>query len=171
MQTSAPHRWQLAREPRFVLFWWWTGSTALSDLKVYVFNKMLWPFTASALTTRASPYWWSQSSRNFNSEQRSTASYILLPVSQWKPRAEQKPFEPNWSASSVLAFVWPTPVLASVKSYWRGSLVNLHPPTPFAQIGQGYLRRDLCEGICYTSGNHGSIWANFCSPSKTTKLV
>jgi len=22
-----------------------------------------------------------------------------------------------------------------------------------------------------TSGNHGSIWANFCSPSKTTKLV
>jgi len=32
MQTSAPHRWQLAREPRFVLFWWWTGSTALSGL-------------------------------------------------------------------------------------------------------------------------------------------
>jgi len=25
--------------------------------------------------------------------------------------------------------------------------------------------------FCYTSGNHGSIWANFCSPSKTTKLV
>jgi len=25
--------------------------------------------------------------------------------------------------------------------------------------------------FCYTSGYHGSIWANFCSPSKTTKLV
>ena len=25
--------------------------------------------------------------------------------------------------------------------------------------------------FCYTSGNHGSIWANFSSPSKTTKLV
>jgi len=25
--------------------------------------------------------------------------------------------------------------------------------------------------FCYTSGNHGSIWANFWSPSKTTKLV
>jgi len=24
---------------------------------------------------------------------------------------------------------------------------------------------------CYTSDNHGSIWAEFCSPSKTTKLV
>jgi len=25
--------------------------------------------------------------------------------------------------------------------------VNLHAPTPFAQIGQGYLRRDFCVGI------------------------
>jgi len=25
--------------------------------------------------------------------------------------------------------------------------------------------------FCYTSGNHGSIWANVCSPSKTAKLV
>jgi len=25
--------------------------------------------------------------------------------------------------------------------------------------------------FCYTSGNHGSAWANFCSPSKTTKVV
>ena len=76
MHTSAPHRWQLAREPRFVMFWWWTGSTALSDLKVHVLNKMLWPFTASARTTRASPFWLSQSSRNFNSEQRSTRFII-----------------------------------------------------------------------------------------------
>jgi len=44
MQTGAPHRWQLAREFRFVLFWWWTGSTALSGIKVHVLNKMLWSF-------------------------------------------------------------------------------------------------------------------------------
>jgi len=47
MQTRAPHRWQLARKPRLVLFWWWTDSTALSCLKVHVLNKMLWPFTTS----------------------------------------------------------------------------------------------------------------------------
>jgi len=75
------------------------------------------------------------------------ASHILLPVSQSKPRAEQEPFAPNWSASSVLALVWPTPVLALVKSCWRGLPVNLHATTPFAQIGQGYLRRALCVGI------------------------
>jgi len=49
--------------------------------------------------------------------------------------------------SSVLALVWSTPVLAAVKGCWRGLLVNLHAPPPFAQIGQGYLRRDLIEGI------------------------
>jgi len=27
------------------------------------------------------------------------------------------------------------------------------------------------KDVCYTLGNHGPIWANFCSPSKTTKLV
>ena len=48
------HRWhwQLTREPRFVLFSWWTGSTAMSGLKVHVLNKMLWPFTTSAHTLR-----------------------------------------------------------------------------------------------------------------------
>jgi len=43
----------LAREPRFVLFWWWTGSTALSGLKVFALNKMFWPFTTSARATRS----------------------------------------------------------------------------------------------------------------------
>jgi len=32
MQTIAPHCWQLARELRFILFWWWKGSTALPSL-------------------------------------------------------------------------------------------------------------------------------------------
>ena len=82
MQTCAPHRRQLAREPRFVLFWCWTGSTALSGLKVHVLIKMHWPFTASARTTRASPFWLSQSSRNFNSEQRSTR-FIILDKMLW----------------------------------------------------------------------------------------
>ena len=75
------------------------------------------------------------------------ASYTLLPVSQWTPRAEQESFAPNWFVLSVRALAWPTPVLASVKGCWRGLLVNLHAPTPFVQIGQDYLRRDLCEGI------------------------
>jgi len=74
-------------------------------------------------------------------------SYILLRVTQWNIRAEQKSFAPNWFVSSGLALVWTTPVLASVKSCWRDLLVNLHAPTRFAQIGQGYLRRDICEGV------------------------
>jgi len=82
MQTSAPHRWQLAREPPFVLFWWWTGSTALSGLKVHVLNKTHWPFTASARTTRESLFWLSQSFRNFNSKQRSTR-FIILDKMLW----------------------------------------------------------------------------------------
>jgi len=69
----------------------------------------------------------------------------VIHVSQWKPRAEQEPFASNRFVSSGLALVWFTPVLASVKGCWRGLLVNLHAPTPFAQIGQGYLRRDLYE--------------------------
>ena len=97
------------------------------------------------------------------------ASYILMPVSQWKPRAVQEPFVPNWFASSGFTLVWSTPVLALVKGCCRGLLVNLHAPTHFAQIGQDYLR--FASEIYYTSGSHGSIWANFCSPSKATKLV
>ena len=126
------------------------------------------------------------------------ASYILLPVSQWKPRAEQEPFAPKWFVLSLLALAWSTPVLASVKGYWRGLLVNLEPCTssfcptlhqlllPFteAYIAQPTLHQLLLPKLVnvtlggifvkefwYTSGNHGSIWTNFCSPSKTTKLV
>jgi len=33
------------------------------------------------------------------------------------------------------------------------------------------FRGIFVQEFCYTSGNHGSIWANVCSPSKTTKLV
>jgi len=49
----------------------------------------------------------------------------------------------------------------------------LHAPTPFAQIGQGYLRRDLCEGILLHLRWpwHGSVWANICSPLKATKCL
>jgi len=46
----------LVREPRFVLFRWWTGSAALCGLKVDVLNKMLWPFTTSAHTRRCRPF-------------------------------------------------------------------------------------------------------------------
>ena len=104
-QLSAPHRWQLAREPRFVLFWWWTGSTALSDLNVHVLNKMFWPFTASARTTRASPFWLSQSSRNFNSEQRGTRFFILDRM-LW-------PFNPRAHTTRCMPF------LAPISFLWR----------------------------------------------------
>ena len=99
------------------------------------------------------------------------ASYILVPVSQWKPRAEQEPFAPNWFASSGLALVWSIPVLASVKCCWRGWLVNLHAPTPLPTLVKVTSGGIFVQEFCYTSGNHGSIWANFCSPSTTTKLV
>jgi len=56
MLTRALHRSQLAREPHFVLFLWWTGSTALSGLKVHVLNKMLWPFTTTARTAKRKPF-------------------------------------------------------------------------------------------------------------------
>jgi len=46
----------LVREPRFVLFRLWTDCTALSGLKVHVLNKMLWPFTTSARTTRSKSF-------------------------------------------------------------------------------------------------------------------
>ena len=49
---------------------------------------------------------------------REKASYMLFPVSQWKPRGEQEQFAPNWSAWSVFArgvrslkFLTPTPLL------------------------------------------------------------
>jgi len=99
------------------------------------------------------------------------ASYFLLPLSQWKPRAEQEPFAPKWIASSGLGLVWSTPVLASVKGCWRGLPMNMHAPTPFAKSVKVTLEVIFASEFCYTSGNHGSIWANFCSPSNTTKRV
>jgi len=39
------------------------------------------------------------------------------------------------------------PLLISIKGCWRELLANLHAQTSFSQIGQGYLRRDLCVGI------------------------
>jgi len=49
--------------------------------------------------------------------------------------------------------------------------MNLHAPTPFAQSGQGYFRRDLCERILL---NLRWPWVNlgkFLIPSQTAKLV
>jgi len=103
------HRWQLAREPRFVLFWWWTGTTALSDLKVHVLHKMHWPFTASARATRASPFWLSQSSRNFNSEQRSTR-FIILDKLLW-------PFTTSAHATRCMPFLAPISFLSRRRSH------------------------------------------------------
>ena len=124
---------------------------------------MLWSFTTSA--HGAGPFWL----HFFRLAEK--ASYILLPVSQWKPRAEQKPFVPNWFVASGFALVWSTPVLSSVKGCWLGLLVNLHAPIPFVKSVKVTLGGIFVKEFRYTSGNHGSIWANFCSPSKTAKLV
>jgi len=62
-------------------------------------------------------------------------------------------------------------MLASVKRFWRGLLVNLHAPTPFPKLVKVTLGEIFVQEFCYTAGNHGSIWANFCFPSKTIKLV
>jgi len=99
------------------------------------------------------------------------ASYILLPISQSKPRVELEQFGPNWSTCSVLALVWYTPLLVSVKGCWRNLLAYLHAQTPFSEIGQVTIGGTFVQEFCYTSGNHGSICANYHSPSKTTKLA
>jgi len=76
------------------------------------------------------------------------ASYILLPVSQWKPRVEQKQFAANWSRSSVLALVCVIYcLLASVKGCWCDLSAHLHAQIAFSQIGQGYLEKQLCIGF------------------------
>jgi len=42
-------------------------------------------------------------------------------------------------------------------------------PTPFAQIGQGYLNERPCVGICYTTGNNESVWAKLSFPIENYK--
>jgi len=74
-----------------------------------------------------------------------------------KPQVEQEKFAPNYSKWSVLAPAWSSHLLASVKGSCRDLLAHLHAQTLFAQIGEDYLKRDLCRN-CYTSGNHGSNW-------------
>ena len=61
---------------------------------------------------------------------------------------------------------------------WRRSKVAgvAHQWTYMHQLLLPELFKVTLEGMfvkefCYTSGNHGSVWTNFCSPSKTTKLV
>ena len=151
------------------LFWLSQSSRSLQSRKEkhkvnHVLNKMLWPFTTSAHKAQA------LSGSNFF-PLTEKASYILLSVSQWKPRAEQEPFAPNWFASTGLALVWSTPVLASVKGCWRGLLMNYMHQLLLPKLVKVTLGRIFVKELCYNSGNHGSIWANICSSSKTTKLV
>ena len=125
MQTSAPHHWQLPREPRFVLFWWWTGSTVFSGLKVHVLNKTLWPFTASARTTRASHFWLSQSSRNFNSVQKITRFIILAKMLWLSPQVHTQGACPFWLefVSSDGEDVTHSPACFSIKTTsWAGAI-------------------------------------------------
>ena len=61
----------------------------MSGLKVHVLNKMLGPFTTSVHNKVQAL----SGSNLFPLTEK--ASYILLPVSQSRPRAEQEPFAPN----------------------------------------------------------------------------
>jgi len=127
IQTSAPHCWQLAREPRFVLLWWWTVSTALFGLKVHVLNKMLWPFTTSARIARSKPFWLSQSSRNFNKVKRSTG-FIMFSIKRFDPSPQvhtQQGAGPFWLKfiSSDGEGVIHSPACFSVKTTtWAGAI-------------------------------------------------
>ena len=91
----------------------------------------------------AGPFWL----QFVSSDGEGAIPYILLPVSQWKPRAEQEPFAQNWLASSELALVWSTPMLSSVKGCWRGLRMNLHAPTPFPKLVKVTLGGSLCRNF------------------------
>ena len=54
---------------------------------------------------------------------------------------------------------------------WSGLLVHLHAQTPFATLVDVSWRKNFMLEFCYTTGNHGSVWAKFRSPSKTTKRI
>jgi len=125
---------------------------------------MLWPFTTRE-HTRCKPFWLQILSSDREGVIHSPACFSMKTTS-WAGAIRTKLI-----ASSGLALVWSTPVLASVKGCWRGLVVNLHAPIPFAKLVKVTLGGIFVKAFCYTSGNHGSIWANFCSPSKTTKLL
>ena len=119
------------------------------------------------------------------------ASYMLMPVSQSKPRAEQEPFAPNWFVWPLLALVWFNPVLASVKGCWRGLQVNhvdslvsyasnhspkstLHQlnlpyiaptPFPFTFHRSVHCTNPLPKMVKVTLG--GSLWRNFVTTQVT----
>ena len=71
------------------------------------------------------------------------------------------------------ALVWSTPRAG----FGQRLLTRLtNEPTYMHQLLLPKLVKVTSGGIfvkefCYTSGSHGSIWENFCSPSKTTKRV
>ena len=103
MQASAPRRWHV----NLVLFCFDGGQVPQRCLisKFMSSNWMLWPFIASARTTRANPFWLSQSSRNFNSEQRSTR-FIILDKMLW-------PFTTSAHTTRCMPF------LAPISFLWR----------------------------------------------------
>jgi len=60
-------------------------------------------------------------------------------------------------------------VLASVKGCWRGLLETYMHQLLLLKLVNVTLGGIFVKEFCYPSGNHGSIWAKFCYPSKTTK--
>ena len=98
------------------------------------------------------------------------ASYILLPVSQSKRRAEQYSRQIDLCCHGLHSYdllpCWLRSKVTGVACWWTYMHQLLLPKFVNVTLG-GIFVKELCR----TSGNHGSICANFCSPSKTTKRV
>jgi len=61
---------------------------------------------------------------------------------------------------------WLRSKVAGVAYWWTYMHQLLLPKLVKVTLGGIFVKE-----FCYTSGNHASIWANFCSPSKTTNVV
>ena len=146
-QVWRPHVWTRGLLEAIALYWrkyLWHGWDFLAPHSV-----IRRPHSDSApgelcsldplATPLAVPFWLTKS--NFFLSSGVSGIIYLLPVSQWKPRDEQEPLEPDWFVWSGLALVWSTPLLASVKGCWHGLPAHVHALTRFVQIGQSYLKK------------------------------
>ena len=131
--------------------------------KVHVLNEMRWPFTASA-HTRCSlflapiSFLWRR--------RRHTFSCLFLNEDHELSRSHSRQIDLRRQSlhSCDLLPCWLRSKVAGVAYYWTNMRQLLLPKLVKVTLGGIFVQE-----FCYTSGNNGSIWVNFCSPSKTTK--
>ena len=127
---------------------------------------MSWPFTTSAHTTRCSlflapiSFVWRR--------RRHTFSCLFLNESHELSRSHSRQIDLHRQGlhSYDLLPCWLRSKVAGVAYQWTYMHQLLLPKLVKVTLGGIFVKE-----FCYTSGNHGSIWANVCSPSKTAKLV